>query len=120
MLNVGYSTTVSKIRASQWLSQNQEFNGSHKELQSRLAFWSVATRQQGQHERSQFSAVMPDWKVCGQGQALQERNDTMEHLSPGFFPGDREIDLAEKNLGGGNSPAVQWLGLETFAPEDPG
>lgn len=25
-------------------------------------FWSVATRQQGQHERSQFSAVMPDWK----------------------------------------------------------
>ena len=62
MLNVGYSTTVSKIRASQWLSQNQEFHGSHKELRSRLAFWSVATRQQGQHERSQFSAVMPDWK----------------------------------------------------------
>ena len=54
--------------------------------------------------------------VCGQGQALQERNDTMEHLPPGFFPGDREIDLAEKNLRG-NSPAVQWLGLGAFATE---
>ena len=43
----------------------------------------------------------------------------MEHLPPGFFPGDREIDLAEKNVKG-NSPAVQWLELEDLAAEDLG